>query len=570
MEPSTVASRPGAGQAYIWDPGTALKDMYKMAQSAELQKARIKAAKEAKDEQIRMAQDKAVLPTSKYYWYQTNADKVDEAILPMVFTERDPLKRSQYINEIKRNQAQLKGNDENTARFHKEFMNNPFVDKLTVENNIRRHIIDLGKANPGQIPDSRMVQESTINDASSYNMGNVGSELYKRVQLGTAMTGSKYGGYSTIKKDQLLNEKGELMLDAAQGLIESNSETKKIFDLKVEDRANNLVAHLTAIATPAEIEAQKLKLMPQIKEDLVKEAFPPGTFKYAKTLRAGATYREKKPGKVTKDDTQIGGASQNIVNESKGFQQYTTPVTLAKAPVFGISIPNEEVVQIVNGVRTQMPLQPGSQTIDVTNNNFGITSLPLIQGTITDASGKQIQEAGELFSKETLKDNAPKFIEIEGKTYSFKSPKELLNIQGAINYEPHYKLQVGQAQATAGAKEQKVASALDFETKTGKPIRELGYGFVKASSAANITSAILNGNNAPSQERLSEIFESSKEQARNSLQSQFGTAAAKPAAKPAAKAAAGTVRMETPDGRIFDIAADQVDAFIKKGGKRAK
>ena len=77
-------------------------------------------------------------------------------------------------------------------------------------------------------------------------MGNVGSELYKRVQLGTAMTGSKYGGYSTIKKDQLLNEKGELMLDAAQGLIESNSETKKIFDLKVEDRANNLVAHLSA------------------------------------------------------------------------------------------------------------------------------------------------------------------------------------------------------------------------------------------------------------------------------------------------------------------------------------
>ena len=96
---TVVAPGPGQGQAYIWKPDNSLSDqIYRMGQTAALNKARLDAAQKAKDAKAREDMEKvAMSKPGEYGFYQNDWDGYDNNFKTKYFQIQDPEERRANI-----------------------------------------------------------------------------------------------------------------------------------------------------------------------------------------------------------------------------------------------------------------------------------------------------------------------------------------------------------------------------------------------------------------------------------------------------------------------------------------
>jgi len=286
MEPSVVAPGRGQGQAYIWNTDDANRmRIFQMNNMAEMNRARLAAAKAAREEQSKQAMDKMAMEGGKFGFYQPVFDANEKAFRNDYFNDPDPRSRQYKISQHNQRKNTFGANDIVLNNLFTKDLGDTDLNNDQLSRAYTQKVLELSQNGQPALP--AQVQQAVYEDPSIYNLPKIGGTWLKNfVGKETLETGDRNKSITVIK-DKILDDNGNLDYVKVKQYALSDPKVKQAFLTNVRARVEDEIAPYGNILAPDHLEYEALQTGKKVEQQVLQEMFAPTWGDYKKTFQYG-------------------------------------------------------------------------------------------------------------------------------------------------------------------------------------------------------------------------------------------------------------------------------------------
>lgn len=249
----------GTGYDYVYNGApviSALQMRQNRDQQMALRKAALQMQQDRLEERARQAalKDYEVDPVSGGYYNDLLSEQYQGLKNWLVEAYRQGKSPVEIKNEIGRYKQQAKFFDTSTKEHDawlRSLQSDPLINKEYLPQAFQKARIVVSEPEWGKtksergvyVPNQKIIQENALSDPRVYNPAMVGSEVVKKLTGTESYTfqGPDARGI-TLKKDKILDEKGNINMDVAKDIVKSDERYNRIyttlFNAKMQERQN--------------------------------------------------------------------------------------------------------------------------------------------------------------------------------------------------------------------------------------------------------------------------------------------------------------------------------------------